>query len=193
MKRMKKIAILASGSGTNAENIIRYFSGNGGIKVDSVWSNRKNAYVLERAKNRGVDCGYFTKEDFKESDTFLNELKSRNIDLIVLAGFLLLIPPLFIKEFPIINIHPALLPSYGGKGMYGHYVHDAVLKNKDNESGITIHLVNEEYDKGECLFQAKCPVLPSDSPESLAERIHKLEYEHFPKVIEEYLVKLPTH
>jgi len=184
---MKKIAILASGSGTNAENIIRYFNGNKEIIVDSVWSNRKNAYVLERARNLGIDCGYFTKEEFSDSDKFLTELKSRKIDLIVLAGFLLLIPPKYISEFSIINIHPALLPSYGGKGMYGNYVHEAVLNNKDKESGITIHLVNEQYDRGEHLFQAKCPVMPTDSPETLARRVHKLEYEYFPKIIEKYL------
>jgi phosphoribosylglycinamide formyltransferase-1 len=184
---MKKIAILASGSGTNAENIIKYFNGNSEIEIDSVWSNRKDAYVLERAKQHGIEYGHFTKDDFSGSDNFLNELESRNIDLIVLAGFLLLIPPSFINKFPIINIHPALLPSYGGKGMYGSYVHEAVIKNKEKESGITIHLVNEEYDKGEHLFQAKCAISPSDTPDSLAANIHKLEHKHFPKVIEEYL------
>lgn len=183
----KKIAIFASGSGTNAENIIKYFSQSNEIKIDSVWSNNRGAFVLERANRLNIENSYFSREEFLDSNKFLTNLKSRNIDLIVLAGFLLLIPPAFIKEFPIINIHPALLPSYGGKGMYGSNVHKAVINNKEKESGITIHLVNEEYDKGEHLFQAKCAVIPSDSPESLAKKIHKLEHEHFPKVIAKYL------
>jgi phosphoribosylglycinamide formyltransferase-1 len=186
---MKKIAIFASGSGTNAENIIKYFRDSKKIKIDSVWSNKQNAYALERAKNMNIDYGSFSKKEFSGSDILLDKLKSRDIDLIVLAGFLLLIPPSFIKEFPIMNIHPALLPSYGGKGMFGNYVHEAVIKNNEKESGITIHLVNEEYDRGEHLLQAKCPVLPSDSPEILAKRIHKLEYEFFPVTIEKFLLR----
>jgi phosphoribosylglycinamide formyltransferase-1 len=186
---MKNIAILASGSGTNAQNIIQHFQNHSTIRVDSVWSNRKDAYVLERAAKYGVDNGVFTRDQFYQSEEFLNLLKSRNIDLVVLAGFLWLVPTNLIHAFPIINIHPALLPAYGGKGMYGDKVHEAVITNREKESGITIHLVDEVYDHGAILHQEKCPVLPSDTPETLAKRIHQLEYEYFPKVIENFLTK----
>lgn len=186
---MKNIAIFASGSGTNAGNIIRYFENHQNIRIDSVWSNKRDAFVLQRAKNLGVDSVYFTREEYAGSDKLLLELKLRKIDVIVLAGFLWLIPSEFIEAFTIINIHPALLPSYGGKGMYGAFVHQAVIANKDHESGITIHLVNKEYDKGEHLLQVKCPVFPADTADTLAERIHDLEYAYFPKAIEDYLSK----
>ena len=186
---MKNIAIFASGSGTNAGNIIRYFENHENIRIDSVWSNKKDAFVLQRAKNLGVEAFLFTREEYNRSDKLILELQRRNINVIVLAGFLWLIPPEFIEAFTIINIHPALLPSYGGKGMYGAFVHEAVIKNKDRESGITIHLVNKEYDKGEHLLQVKCPVFPADTPDTLAARIHDLEYAYFPKAIEDYLSK----
>ena len=186
---MRTIAIFASGSGSNAENIIRHFQSNPSIRIDSVWSNKKDAFVLERAKNLGVEANFFTREAFSGSDQLRDELQSRGVEVIILAGFLWLIPSAFIDSFELINIHPALLPKYGGKGMYGSHVHEAVIQNKEKESGITIHLVNNDYDKGEHLLQKTCPVYPDDSPETLAERIHKLEYAYFPAAIEAYLLK----
>ena len=184
---IKRIALFASGSGTNAENIMNYFSGNEYIVVDSLWSNKPDAFALKRAQKRNIDTFVFTREQFYHSEEILDMLNNRNIDLIVLAGFLWLIPVNLIRQFTIINIHPALLPKYGGKGMYGINVHKAVLANGDTESGISIHYVNEIYDNGELIFQAKCPVLPSDSPEDVASKVHQLEYRHFPKVIEKLL------
>ncbi|MEI7526002.1 MAG: phosphoribosylglycinamide formyltransferase [Mariniphaga sp.] len=184
---MRNIAIFASGSGSNAENIIKYFKNHPEVRVDSVWSNKKEAFVLQRAKSLGVESHYFTREEYYGSDQMIRELQKRNVDLIVLAGFLWLVPPEFIDAFAIINIHPALLPYYGGKGMYGSKVHESVVNNKETESGITIHLVNKEYDKGEHLLQVKCPVFPEDSPDTLAARIHELEYQYFPSAIEEFL------
>jgi len=184
---MRNIAIFASGSGTNAESIIRYFENHPNVRVDSVWSNKKDAYVLQRARNLGVESRYFTREEFSGSDQIVSELKQRNVGLIVLAGFLWLVPPEFVEAFTIINIHPALLPAYGGKGMFGSFVHEAVTRNKEKESGITVHLVNKEYDKGEHLLQIRCPVYPDDSPETLAERIHDLEHKYFPKAIDDFL------
>jgi phosphoribosylglycinamide formyltransferase-1 len=186
----KKIIIFASGSGTNAQNIIEYFFENEEVIVDSVWSNKKDAYVLERAKKFQIETFVFNKEEFTGSNLIVEKLKSREVDLIVLAGFLWLVPSNLIKSFPIINIHPALLPKYGGKGMYGMKVHQAVVENKDEESGITIHYVNEIYDDGEIIFQAKCPVLPSDSPEDVAQKVHQLEYRYFPEVIEKILHRI---
>jgi len=183
----KKIAIFASGSGTNAQKIFEYFSENEMVIVDSLWSNKKDAFALERAKNFQINTFVFNKEEFTGSNRIVQKLKSREVDLIVLAGFLWLVPSNLIKSFPIINIHPALLPKYGGKGMYGMRVHQAVVKNKDEESGITIHYVNEIYDDGKIIFQAKCPVLPSDSPEDVAHKVHQLEYRYFPEVIEKVL------
>ena len=184
---MRNIAIFASGSGSNAENIIRYFKNHPLVRVDSVWSNKKEAFVLRRAKDLGVEAHYFTSEEFRGSDQLIRELQRRNIDLIVLAGFLWLVPPEFLNTFTLINIHPALLPKYGGKGMYGTFVHESVIKSKEKESGITIHLVNKEYDKGDHLLQISCPVLPEDTPDTLAARIHDLEYRYFPRAIEDFL------
>ncbi len=186
---MKNIAIFASGSGSNAENIIRYFQNHPDVRIDSVWSNKKNAYVLQRARNLGIEARYFTREQFSGSDQMITELQHRNVELVVLAGFLWLVPPEFVDAFTIINIHPALLPTYGGKGMYGSFVHESVVHNQEKESGITIHLVNKEYDKGEHLLQVKCPVFRDDTPETLAARIHELEHKYFPKAIEDYIVK----
>ena len=187
---VKRIAIFASGSGSNAQNIIDYFADNKRFIVDSIWTNNPSAYVLERAKKYGVDSFIFSREEFKNSDFVVEKLKKRNISLIVLAGFLWLIPTNLIQNFKIINIHPALLPKYGGKGMYGMNVHQAVVENKETESGISIHFVNEKYDEGEIIFQAVCPVLPSDSPQDVAEKVHQLEYKHFPVVIEKVLKDL---
>lgn len=186
---MKKLVILASGSGSNAENIIRFFQDHSTICIDSVWSNKPEAFVLQRAEQLQVEAHTFTKSDMSGSDRLLDEFKKREIDLIVLAGFLLLLPPKFVREFQVVNIHPALLPAYGGKGMYGAHVHQAVIANREKESGITIHLVDEDYDHGRILFQAKCLIEPGDTPEILAEKIHGLEMEYFPASIEKLLME----
>jgi phosphoribosylglycinamide formyltransferase-1 len=182
----KKIAIFASGSGTNAQRIIEYFSNHPEITVSLVLSNKREAYVLERAKKLNVPSVVFDRHSFYETGEISALLAKEAIDFIVLAGFLWLIPVDLIKAYPdrIINIHPALLPEYGGKGMYGARVHEAVIRSEDKESGISIHYVNEKYDEGNIIFQAKCKVLPGDTPDSLAQRIHQLEYKHYPEVIE---------
>jgi len=185
---MKRLAVLASGSGSNAENIMRYFTNHPSIFTDSVWSNKKDAFVLERAERLNVEAHHFTRKELNETDQLLIEFRKREIDLIVLAGFLLLLPQKFVREFLVVNIHPALLPSYGGKGMFGEHVHRAVLANREKESGITIHLVDEVYDHGKILFQARCPVEIQDTPDSLAAKIHQLEMEHFPRIIEALLL-----
>lgn len=182
---MKSLAILASGSGTNAENVIRYFSNSEFVKVAIVLSNNQSAGVHNRAKVLGVPSLSFTREQFASGDVILETLIAYQVDFIVLAGFMTKIADVLLEAFPhkIINIHPALLPRYGGKGMYGMHVHQAVLAAGDHESGITIHYVDEHYDEGPVIYQATCPVLPDDTPESLAERVHKLEYESYPRVI----------
>ncbi|MBO0321115.1 phosphoribosylglycinamide formyltransferase [Muricauda sp. CAU 1633] len=187
---MKQIVILASGSGSNAENIITYFKENPQVKVSAVLTNKKTAKVLERCDRLEVPSFYFSKIAFIKSDTIVGVLKSLQPDLIVLAGFLWKIPSNIIEAFPnqIINIHPALLPKYGGKGMYGAKVHQAVKENAETETGITIHYVNEHYDEGAIIFQAKTAVEPSDDADTIAEKVHQLEYEHFPKVIEKLLL-----
>ena len=186
---MKNIAILASGSGSNAENIANYFAGSTYAQVSLIVSNNPNAYVLERAKNLNIEALTVTKAEFMAADTLIAELKSRSIDFIVLAGFLLLVPEKLIEAYPgrIVNIHPALLPKHGGKGMYGDRVHRAVVEAGDTKSGITIHLIDGDYDKGTTFFQATCPVLPDDTPDDVATKVHALEYKHFPRVIEEIL------
>lgn len=186
---VKKIAILASGSGSNAENIANYFNGSGYAEVSLIIANNPEAYVIERAKRLGIECAVVTKAQFMEADSIIAMLQERCIDFVVLAGFLLLVPSKLIQAYPgrIVNIHPALLPKHGGKGMYGDRVHKAVVESGDTESGITIHLIDEQYDKGTTFFQAKCPVLPTDTPDDVAAKVHALEYEHFPHVIEEIL------
>ena len=186
---MKRIAILASGSGSNAENIIRFFQNHPAILIDSVWTNKAEAFVLERAERLNIEAHAFTKNELVATDQLLNEFINRKIDLIVLAGFLLLLPQRFVREFQVVNIHPALLPAYGGKGMYGEHVHRSVIANKEKESGITVHLVDEVYDHGKILFQASCTIDPRDTPEILAGKIHELEMEHFPRVIEALLME----
>ena len=185
-KKQMKIVLFASGSGSNAENIIRYFENNDRFTFPLILSNNPNAYVHERAKALNVLSLTFSREDFLSGERILSVLKEYKADMIVLAGFLLKIPQVLIDAFPqrIINIHPALLPKYGGKGMYGDRVHQAVVEAKEKESGITIHYVNENYDEGNIIFQAKCAVESSDTPEMVAQKVHKLEYEYFPKVIE---------
>ncbi|HET6558601.1 MAG TPA: phosphoribosylglycinamide formyltransferase [Prolixibacteraceae bacterium] len=184
---MKLIAIFASGSGTNAQRIMEYFSKSKEIFVDSLWSNNENAYALIRAEKLGIETFTFDKEELYYSNDVLDRLYDRRIDIIVLAGFLWLLPSNITELFTVINIHPALLPKYGGKGMYGMNVHKAVLASKDKESGITIHRVDDHYDEGDIIFQATCPVLGDDTPETLAARIHELEYLHYPRVIEEVI------
>jgi phosphoribosylglycinamide formyltransferase 1 len=180
---MKKIAIFASGSGSNAENIAQYFSGSELLNIECIYSNKADAFVLERAKKFNIPTRVFNRDEFYHTDIVLESLKSYNIELVVLAGFLWLVPTNLIMHFPIINIHPALLPKYGGKGMYGEKVHEAVVANQEAESGITIHYVNEKYDEGDILFQAKCKIEPNDGPNEVAAKVHALEYEHYPKVI----------
>ena len=189
---MKNISILASGAGTNAENIIRYFSNGEKAKVTLVLSNKPQAKVLDRAAALGVDAFFFDRAQFYETGEVLMMLRRRETDLVVLAGFLWLVPEDVIESFRgrIINIHPALLPLYGGKGMYGDRVHRAVLDAGCSESGITVHYVNEHYDSGDIIFQAKCPVLPGDDVNSLAARVHELEYEHYPRVIDNLVDKM---
>ncbi|HPR33445.1 MAG TPA: phosphoribosylglycinamide formyltransferase [Prolixibacteraceae bacterium] len=184
---MKKIAIFASGSGSNAENIARYFNGNENLNIECIYSNRPDAGVLDRAKRLGIPLLVFSRNDFYDTNRVINHLHENSIDLVVLAGFLWLIPRSLINAFPIINIHPALLPKYGGKGMYGDKVHRAVVDNKEKESGITIHFVNEAYDEGQIIFQARCTVLEGDTPDDVARKVHELEYEYYPRVIENLL------
>jgi phosphoribosylglycinamide formyltransferase-1 len=182
---MKRLVILASGSGSNAENIIRYFKDHDKIKVTSVVTNRKQAKVLDRAKNLNISTKYFPKTAFFEENTVLNYL-SENADYVILAGFLLKIPQNIVEAYPnkIINIHPALLPKFGGKGMYGMHVHRAVKEQGEQETGITIHYVNENYDEGAIIFQATTPVAPTDSADDIAASIHILEQVNFPRVLE---------
>jgi phosphoribosylglycinamide formyltransferase-1 len=189
---MNNIAILASGSGTNAENIIKYFSNSNSAKVKLVLSNRREAYVLKRAEALNVKTWFFDYNDFYASGNVLDILTGENIDFIVLAGFLWLVPENILERYEgrIVNIHPALLPRYGGKGMYGDKVHKAVLENRDSESGITIHYVNRYYDEGDIIFQTKCRVGKDDTVESLACRVHELEYEYYPGVIEKLILNL---
>lgn len=182
----KRIVLFASGSGSNVENIIRYFSNSNELEFPFVISNRSDAYVHERVKKLMIPSYTFIKEDF-ENGSVLKFLQERNVDIIVLAGFLLKIPVNILNAYPdkIINIHPALLPKFGGKGMYGSHVHEAVVASGETESGITIHFANENYDEGKIIFQAKCPVLAGDSPDDVAAKVHALEYEYYPKIIGE--------
>ncbi|MFT7497538.1 MAG: phosphoribosylglycinamide formyltransferase-1 [Porticoccaceae bacterium] len=185
---MKRIVIFASGSGSNAENITLFFQKSNIAAVVHILTNNKNAKVIDRAKNLKINSLVFDKEAFNDEGEVLKFLK-KEADIIILAGFLWKIPAHIIATFPnkIINIHPALLPKYGGKGMYGINVHKSVIENKETETGITIHYVNENYDEGTIIFQAKTNVLPNDTPEIVAEKIHELEYEYFPRVIEEVI------
>lgn len=186
---MKKIAVFASGSGTNAENLVRSFARSEKAKTELILTNNPSAGVIDRAKTLNVPCTVFNKKDFYESDVVLNLLLGKKIDLIVLAGFLLLVPEKIIRTFEkkIINVHPALLPGYGGKGLYGKHVHRSVIDSGSMMSGITIHYVNERFDEGEIIFQAACHVGKKDTPDLLAEKIHRLEYAYFPVVVEKTL------
>jgi len=188
---MKRIVIFASGSGSNAENLIRFFHNRDNASVIQVLTNNPHAKVLDRCKKLKTSALSFNRTALNNTDDVLNILKNNNPDLIILAGFLWKFPDNILNAFrnKVINIHPALLPNYGGKGMYGMHVHEAVVTNKETETGITIHYVNENYDEGAVIFQAKCDVSGSDSAEDVAAKIHKLEMEHFPKVVEKLLLE----
>ncbi len=186
MENKINIAIFGSGNGSNAQHISEYFANNNKVNISTFIANKKDAYIIERAQKLGIPCRIFNRNDFYYTNNVVDYLKEMEIDIIVLAGFLWLIPENILQAYPqrIINIHPALLPLYGGKGMYGMNVHQAVIDNKEVESGITIHFVNDKYDEGTTIFQAKCNITPNDTAETLAQKIHLLEYEHFPKTIE---------
>lgn len=189
---MKRIAILASGSGTNAENISKYFQDREDVEVTLIMTNNPDAGVIQRARRLHIPVILFDKVSFYKTDRILNILQQSQIDLVVLAGFMMLIPGNLVTAFHnrIINIHPALLPKFGGKGMYGSFVHEAVAQAGEPETGITIHFVNEHYDEGRVIFQASCPVNANDTPDDIANRVHALEYQHFPQVIEKVLNEL---
>jgi phosphoribosylglycinamide formyltransferase 1 len=186
---MIQLAIFASGAGSNALRIIEHFKGHQEIKVALVVCNKPGAGVITIAEEAGIPVLMIEKEQFMRGDAYTGALRARGIDFIVLAGFLWKIPPALVSAFAgkMVNIHPALLPKYGGKGMYGHFVHEAVIAAGDTSSGITIHFVDELYDHGNIIFQASCPVEASDTPATLAHRIHLLEHAHYPAVIEKTL------
>ena len=187
----KRIVIFASGNGTNTQNIIKYFQNSKHAQVVCVLSNNKNAKVLDRSLDLNIEALSFTKAEMLAPQGLLSLLKKRKPDLLVLAGFLLKFPEIIIDAYPkmVINIHPALLPKYGGKGMYGHHVHKAVVENKETQSGITIHYVNNQYDQGEVIFQKKTTIAPQDTPQDVAQKVQLLEHQWLPKVIEDILTK----
>lgn len=187
MKEPVRLAILGSGNGTNAQQISEYFAGRTDVEVCCIIYNKRDAYIAQRAKNLGIEAQYFGRKDFYETTAVLDYLRGKKADWVILAGFLWLVPENMLAAYPnrIINIHPALLPNYGGKGMYGHHVHEAVVAAHEKESGITIHIVDHHYDRGTTLFQARCTVTPDDTADTLAAKIHLLEKEHFPRVIDE--------
>lgn len=193
MERPVRLAILGSGNGTNAQQISEYFANRKDVEVACIVYNRRDAYIAERAKRLGIECHYFGRPDFYENHAVENYLRTKAIDWVILAGFLWLVPKELLESYPgrIINIHPALLPKYGGQGMYGHHVHEAVVAAGEHESGITIHIVDEHYDRGTTLFQARCTVTPDDTADTLAAKIHLLEKEHFPRVIDETIKRFP--
>lgn len=186
MSSLKQIAIFASGAGTNAQKIIDHFGNNKSISVALILCNKPNAGVLNIAQKEKIPFVIMEKEKFFSGDHYLDILKEKKIDFLVLAGFLWMLPVALIKAYPekIVNIHPALLPKYGGKGMFGNHIHEEVIKNKEKESGITIHFADEIYDHGQIIFQAKCIVEKNETAESLAKKIHELEYKNFSKTIE---------
>lgn len=188
---MKRIAIFASGAGSNAEKIIAYFRFSTSVDVALVVCNKPEAGVVRIAKQNAIHVLLLEKEAFFRGNYYIEELKAQEIDFIILAGFLWKIPAALVAAFPerILNIHPSLLPKYGGKGMYGNSVHEAVIKSGDAESGVTIHVVDEVYDNGRIIFSASCSVLPEDTPQTLAQRIHALEHTHYPEVIGRYIAE----
>ena len=184
---MKRIAIFASGSGSNAEAIARYLTDRTDVEISLILTNNPEAGVIQRARRLHIPVVVFDRKTFYDSDRIIELLLNQKIDLVVLAGFMMLIPEKLVQTFPrrILNIHPALLPKYGGKGMYGHFVHEAVVAAGEAESGITIHFVNEVYDEGEIVFQATCALSPTDTPDDVARKVQVLEHEHFPRVVEQ--------
>ncbi len=186
-----RVAVFASGSGTNAEKIFEYFKDHSRIEVVLLMSNNPAAYALQRARNHHIKSVVFNRDDFRDGKIIRHALQDARVTHIVLAGFLWLIPDYLIDQYPdrIVNIHPALLPKYGGKGMYGAKVHEAVKASGEVETGITIHLVNNQYDEGRILFQARCRLTSNQTPEEIAACVHQLEYEHYPKVIEHWILK----
>ncbi|WP_041257617.1 phosphoribosylglycinamide formyltransferase [Fibrella aestuarina] len=193
---MQRIAIFASGSGSNAEQITRHFAASPDVTVSLILTNNPKAGVIDRAR-RGFGCAQhvpvlvFDRPGFYQTSRVVDLLLAQGIDLVVLAGFMWLVPGTLVQAFPgqIVNVHPALLPNFGGKGMYGQHVHEAVVAAGETQSGITIHFVNEQYDEGQIIFQATCPVLPTDTPDDVAQKVHELEYEHYPRVIGEVLTQ----
>lgn len=190
----KRLAIFASGSGSNAEKIAEYFSGRTDIEIALILSNNPQAGVIARARRFQIPVVLFDRKTFYETHRIIEILQNEHIDLVVLAGFMMLIPEAMVQAFPekIVNIHPALLPKYGGKGMYGHFVHEAVVAAQELESGISIHFVNERYDEGDIIFQAICEVTPTDTPEEVAKKVQLLEHQHYPEVVDKLLNSL-TH
>lgn len=188
---MKNIALFASGTGSNARRIIEHFRNHPTVHVALIVSNKPDAGVLRIAEDENIPTLIIEKEQFFRGNGYVDELKQFNIEFIVLAGFLWKIPQTLINAYPlaIVNIHPALLPKYGGKGMYGHFVHEAVVAAGDKESGITIHFVDEHYDHGDHILQVTCPIEPGDTPDDVAKKVQKLEHEYFPKTIEQLLIK----
>lgn len=189
---MTRIAIFASGSGSNAERITTYFADKESVSIEMFLSNNPMAGVIERGRRLGIPTVLFDKKTFSKTNKIVNLLQKQQIDLVILAGFLWLIPENIVKAFPnqIINIHPALLPKYGGKGMWGHFVHEAVVEAGEKESGITIHFVNEYFDEGEIIFQAKCEVISTDTPDEVARKVQAHEHSYFPEVIEKIIANM---
>jgi phosphoribosylglycinamide formyltransferase-1 len=185
----KKLAIFASGSGSNAENICNYFANHSGITVVLICTNKPDAFIVKRAKKLNIPVAFITKTELNNFDGLHKTLQNTKVDFIILAGFLLKLPAIMVKKYQnrILNIHPSLLPKYGGKGMYGNNVHKAVLENKEVESGISIHFVNQNYDKGELILQEKCSVSANETLETLTAKIHQLEQKYFPLTIEKVL------
>ena len=189
---MVNLAIFVSGNGSNCENIIRYFDGSNVARVALVVSNKANAFALERAARLGVPSVTLSKTDFANQNLIMKVMDDHAIDFVVLAGFLMMVPDYLLRRFHrrMINIHPALLPKFGGKGMYGHYVHEAVKANGETETGITIHYVSEECDGGDIVFQSKVSVEPDDTPDDIAEKVHQLEMRDYPVIIEKMVSKI---
>ncbi len=193
MKGKKSLAIFASGKGSNAKNIIQYFKNNKDLKIALIVSSHKEAGVLALAREEKIPAYILDKKEYYGTgEHLIRELNNHRVDGIILAGFLWLVPMYLIEGYPrkIINIHPSLLPKYGGKGMYGMHVHEAVWKNKEKMTGITIHEINTRYDEGKIIFQASIMLDPLDTPHDIAQKVHHLEYKHFPKVIEDYFVRI---
>jgi len=188
---LKKIAIFASGTGSNATKIVAHFRNHPSISIGLIISNKSTAKVLKMATANNIPTLLINRTDFYQTESLLKDLEQHQIDFIALAGFLWLIPPYLVKAFPnkMVNIHPALLPKYGGKGMYGQHVHQAVRTNNEQESGITLHYVNEKYDEGNLIFQAACPVDTTDTPTDIAKNVLKLEHYYFPRILESLLTK----